>query len=167
MIDRETKYKLRIEKRGLNIPIDKTAENYRCCLNCAYEFMADHSRDKYCCEWCHDQFNNAKRKQKYKEMKAALAASQIEPIEISSTLNRNDFKQLVYTNKFLKGLFKDGVKEVKCSVNYLIKNGVDLRVHEGKIPLKSNMDNITRYITVIRSFTIERINIYSVLIKNY
>jgi hypothetical protein len=167
MIDRETRYKLRIEKRGLNIPIDKTAENYRCCPQCSHEFMASDLKQNYCCEWCHDKFNNAKRKQKYKEMKASAAAPQNEFQEVTVPFKRTKFEQLVYSKNFLKRLFKEGVKEVVCEVNFLMKNGVNLDVSHNKIPLKPFLDNIPRYVTRIGAFTIERITNDSVLIKNY
>lgn len=169
MIDKETKYKLRLEKRGLDIPIDKTATNYRCCPNCSIGFMASDLKQDFCCEWCHDKFNNAKRKQKYKEMKDALAAAatQNEFQEISVPFKGTKFKQLVYSKNFLKRLFKEGVKEVECEVNYLTNNGVNLDVFHRKIPLKPFLDNIPRYVTRIGAFTIERITNDSVLIKNY
>ena len=168
-IDKETKFALRIEKRGLDIPIDKTAENYRCCPQCSFQFMASDLKQYFCCDWCHDKFNNAKRKKKNNEMKAALAAAagQNEFQEITVPFKSNEFKQLVYSNKFLKRLFKEGVKEVECEVNFLTNNGVDLNVFHRKIPLKSFLDNIPRYITRIGSFTIERITNNTVLIKNY
>ena len=167
MTDKETKYKLRLEKRGLDIPIDKTATNYRCCPNCSIGFMADDQKQLYCCQKCHDDFNNAKLKEKTKEMKAALAATQNEFQEISVPFKGTKFKQLVYSKNFLKRLFKEGVKEVECEVNYLTNNGVSLDVFHRKIPLKPFLDNIPRYVTRIGSFTIERITNYSVLIKNY
>jgi len=166
-IDKETKFVLRIEKRGLDIPIDKTAENYRCCPQCSFQFMASDLKQYFCCDWCHDKFNNAKRMQKYKELKAAAAPLHNEFQEISVPSKSNEFKQLAYSNKFLKRLFKEGIKEVVCEVNFLTNNGVDLDVFHCKIPLKSFLDNIPRYITRIGSFTIERITNNRVLIKNY
>ncbi|MCF8407702.1 MAG: hypothetical protein K9G36_01905 [Crocinitomicaceae bacterium] len=167
MTDKETKYKLRLEKRGLDIPIDKTATNYRCCPNCSIGFMADDQKQLYCCQKCHDDFNNAKLKEKTKEMKAALAATQNEFQEISVPFKGTKFKQLVYSKNFLKRLFKEGVKEVECEVNYLTNNGVNLDVFHRKIPLKPFLDNIPRYVTRIGAFTIERLTNDSVLIKNY
>lgn len=167
MTDKETKYKLRLEKRGLDIPIDKTATNYRCCPNCSIGFMADDQKQLYCCQKCHDDFNNAKLKEKTKEMKAALAATQNEFQEISVPFKGTKFKQLVYSKNFLKRLFKEGVKEVECEVNYLTNNGVYLDVFHRKTPLKPFLDNIPRYVTRIGAFTIERITNDSVLIKNY
>jgi hypothetical protein len=167
-IDKETKFVLRREKRGVDIPLDLTSDDYRCCPQCTIGFMADNEKQIFCCQKCHDDYNNAKRKKKNKEMKAAsAAAAQNEFQEITVPLKRTKHEQLVYSNKFLKRLFKEGIKEVVCEVNFLTNNGVDLDVFHCKIPLKSFLDNIPRYITRIGSFTIERITNNRVLIKNY
>jgi ribosomal protein S27AE len=39
-------------------PIDVNSEYYRICPNCGKEFMANDLRDKYCCQKCHDDYNN-------------------------------------------------------------------------------------------------------------
>lgn len=168
-IDKETKFALRRKKRGVGIPLDLTSDDYRCCPKCSIGFMADDQKQIFCCQKCHDDYNNAKRKRKLKEMKAAAAAAarQNEFQEISVPFKGTKFNQLVYSNKFLKRLFKEGVKEVECEVNFLTNNGVNLDEFHNKIPLKPFLDNIPRYVTRIGSFTIERITNDSVLIKNY
>lgn len=153
MIDKETKYKLRLEKRGLDIPIDKTSENYRCCPKCSFEFMADDLKQDFCCEWCHDQFNNDKQRERTLELKAKLEEVQ----EISDTcipFEKTRFRQLLQSNAFLKKIHPGDNSELLYPIKDLIKNGVDLNVFEDNRLLGVGSDDEPRYSTTIRSFEI-------------
>jgi ribosomal protein S27AE len=164
MTDKETKYKLRLEKRGLDIPIDKTATNYRCCPNCSIGFMADDQKQLYCCQKCHDDFNNAKLKEKTKEMKAKLE----EILELSDTcipFKKNRIMQLKQSNAFLEKIHPGDNSELLYPIKDLIKNGVDLSVFEDNILLGVGSDDEPRYSITIRSFEISYKHKNSVLIK--
>ena len=153
MIDKETKYKLRLEKRGLNIPIDKTSENYRCCPKCSFEFMADDLKQDYCCEWCHDQFNNDKQRERTKELKVKLTEIQ-EISDLSIPFQKSRFRQLLQSNAFLKKIHPGYNSELLYPIKDLIKNGVDLSVYEDNILLGIGSDDEPRYSITIRSFEI-------------
>jgi hypothetical protein len=151
MIDRETKYKLRIEKRGLNIPIDKTAENYRCCPNCSNEFMAGNGNVKFCCIKCHDDFNNTKKKQ---ERKATLHIAQSKPVEYVPVKKKSRFSRLKHNFAVFERIFENGITEGYFSVEYLNKEGVDLSIFEEKFLIESSSDHYKRYYLVIRNYSI-------------
>ena len=164
MTDKETKHKLRMEKRGLDIPIDKTATNYRCCPKCSYEFMADDLKQDYCCEWCHDQFNNDKQRERTLELKAKLEEVQ----EISDTcipFKKNRIMQLKQSKAFLEKIHPGDNSELLYPIKDLIKNGVDLSVYEDNILLGIGSDDEPRYSITIRSFEISYKEKNRVLIK--
>jgi hypothetical protein len=163
MIDRETKYKLRIEKRGLNIPIDKTAENYRCCLYCDYEFMADDLKQFYCCQKCHDDYNNAKKKFKIKEMTPIFFQGRI--TEKLTSDKKLSFKQLKLNNAILAKISNDGKLKVVYNIEDLQKDGFDFTVFQGSIMIEKESSIFPIFYVFVMSYKIAQINQDQVLFE--
>ena len=163
MIDRETRYKLRIEKRGLNIPIDKTAENYRCCPQCSVKFMASDLKQLFCCQKCHDDYNNAKQKRKLKETTTIFF--QGKTTEKLTPDKKLSFKQLKLNNAILAKISKDGKLKVVYNIEDLQKDGFDFTVFQGSIMIEKESCLYPIFYVFVMSYKIAQINQDQVLFE--
>jgi hypothetical protein len=152
-IDKETKFAMRREKRGVDIPLDLTSDDYRCCPQCIIGFMADNEKQIFCCQKCHDDYNNAKRKRKLKEMKAKLEEVQ-ELYDVFIPFKKNRIMQLKWSEAFLEKIHPCDNTELAYPRERLLMNGVDLNVFEGDKTVVVLSDGIRRYAIAIRSFII-------------
>ena len=109
----------RIQKRGLNMPIDITSPYYRMCPKCEFEFMTTNSQDVYCCDKCKDDFNNDIRKMRNQELKNSAN-------KIPSTVDPNVNAETRINNlRILEALTKEHLLEIIVTLDELNEEGYD------------------------------------------
>jgi hypothetical protein len=77
---------------------------------------------------------------------------------------KSRFSRLKHNFAVFERIFENGITEGYFSVEYLIKEGVDLSVFEEKFLIESSSDQYKRYYLVIRNYSIYNIDDNLVLI---
>jgi hypothetical protein len=105
----------RIEKRGLNIPIDTQSKLYRKCLSCDYEFMTNRSQEVFCCKMCKDDLGNYIKKIKMN----ILDYDKIRYVYYSADESIRDGIEII------KGIYKNKKSTLKMHAEELLVLGLE------------------------------------------
>ena len=136
---------LRIQKRGLNMPIDRNSPYYKKCRFCSYEFMYTNASTKYCCDKCKDDYDNAEKL--IKRQRAQNQAAQ----SIEQSLDQRT-EQRQKNLRILKSYFKIPLEEIIVSLDELNEAGYDFEVYDSLHDMNHPEGTQKRYNAKIATF---------------
>jgi len=150
----------RIQKRGLNMPIDITSPYYRMCPKCGFEFMTTNNQDVYCCDKCKDDFNNDIRKMRNQELKYSAN-------KIQSTVHTKENDETRLNNlRILEIFIKEHQLEIIVTLDELNEEGYDFEVYDIRHDMHQPQGMLNRYNVQIGSYIITYYSEQEIRIEN-
>jgi len=73
--------------RALSVKLDENSDRYRICPNCKQSYMTSHRGSDFCSPFCHDEFNNRRKKHNHilqKQQNFSAVVEEKNHIETSS-----------------------------------------------------------------------------------
>ena len=150
----------RIQKRGINMPIDFTSPYYRMCPKCEFEFMTTNSQDVYCCDKCKDDFNNDIRKMRNQELKNSAN-------KIPSTVDPKVNAETRISNlRILESFIGGHLLETIVALDEFNDAGYDFEVFDMRHDMYQPQGMLNRYNVQIGSFIITYYSEQEIRIEN-